>query len=141
MFILSLALYVATMCRTVFWWDTGELAANAGILGIPHRPGFPLYVIVAHLMTLTPFGDVFYRVNFLSAASAAVALAFLAYLWYELAAQQLRPRRRWEAIAPVTMSLLAMAGTYTLWMQAVRAEVYAPNLMLVTLLFGCVWGA
>ena len=68
-FILALVVYASTMCRTVFWWDSGELVANASILGIPHRPGFPLYVLVARVFGLPPLGDYFYRINFLSVFS------------------------------------------------------------------------
>lgn len=139
-FILALLLYVATMCRTVFWWDTGELAANARVLGIPHRPGFPLYVIVGRVFGLVPFGEYFYRINFVSALCASLALGFLAYVWHSLFTLLWRPRRWWELALAVVASCTALAGTYTLWMQAVRAEVYAPTLLAVTILLASALG-
>jgi hypothetical protein len=129
------------MCRTVYWWDTGELAANIKILGIAHRPGFPLYILLGRLFALAPFGDFFYRINFVSALTAATALAVLAYVWFETSMSILRSRQPWEAMISVALPLIAVAGTYTLWIQAVRAEVYAPTLLAVTLLWGCAWGA
>ncbi|MEW5700985.1 MAG: DUF2723 domain-containing protein [Candidatus Zixiibacteriota bacterium] len=140
-FILTLILYVATMCRTVFWWDSGELAANAKVLGIAHRPGFPLFILLGRLFALAPFGDLFYRVNFVSAITASTALAIFTYVWLELVVQILRPRRNWEALIAVVLPVAAIAGTYTLWIQAVRAEVYAPTLLAVALLWGTALGA
>lgn len=140
-FIVSLLLYVATMCRTVFWWDTGELAANAHVLGIPHRPGFPLYVLIGRVFSLSPFGDIFYRVNFLSAVSASAALGILAYVSYSLLALLWRTTRWWETALPVSVALTAIAGTYTLWMQAARAEVYAPTLLMWAFMIAILWGA
>lgn len=140
-FIVALLLYVATMCRTVFWWDTGELAANAHVLGIPHRPGFPLYVLIGRVFSLSPFGDIFYRVNFLSAVSASTALGILAYVFYSLLSQLWRTTRWWETAMPVGVALTAIAGTYTLWMQAARAEVYAPTLLMWSFLIAILWGA
>ena len=140
-FIVALLLYVATMCRTVFWWDTGELAANAHVLGIPHRPGFPLYVLVARVFSLSPFGDIFYRVNFLSAVSASAALGIFAFVWHGLLSQNWRTTRWWETIMPIIVSVTAIAGTYTLWMQAARAEVYAPTLLAWALMVAILFGA
>lgn len=136
-FVLALTLYVATMCRTVFWWDTGELAANANILGIAHRPGFPLYVVVGRLFCLIPFGDIFYRINFLSALTAAVALAVLAKTWLCIGLDRLGRLRVHDVIVAVALALMAVAGTYTYWMQAVRAEVYAPTLLILAIILAC----
>lgn len=140
-FIVSLLLYVATMCRTVFWWDTGELAANAHVLGIPHRPGFPLYVLIGRVFSLSPFGDIFYRVNFLSAVSASAALGVFAYVWHGLLSQFWRTTRWWETVMPIIVALTSIAGTYTLWMQAARAEVYAPTLLAWSLMIAILFGA
>ena len=140
-FIVSLLLYVATMCRTVFWWDTGELAANAHVLGIPHRPGFPLYVLVGRVFSLSPFGDIFYRVNFLSALCASVALGIFAYVWHGLLSHIWRTTRWWETVMPIVVALTAIAGTYTLWMQAARAEVYAPTLLAWAFMIAIMFGA
>jgi hypothetical protein len=129
------------MCRTVFWWDTGELAANAHVLGIPHRPGFPLYVLVGRVFSLSPFGDIFYRVNFLSALCASAALGIFAYVWHGLLSHIWRTTRWWETVMPIVVALTAIAGTYTLWMQAARAEVYAPTLLAWAFMIAIMFGA
>ncbi|HEY6332560.1 MAG TPA: DUF2723 domain-containing protein, partial [Blastocatellia bacterium] len=70
---LSLVVYLKTLAPTVTLVDSGELIVAARWLGVAHPPGFPLYVLLAHLATLLPFGNVAQRVNFASAFFAAIA--------------------------------------------------------------------
>jgi len=79
-FIISLATYSLTLAPTVTLVDSGELIVAARSLGVAHPPGFPLYVVLAHLATLIPVGSVAVRVNFASALFAALASAMLTLL-------------------------------------------------------------
>ena len=47
-----LAVYAAGACRTIYVGDSGELVAAVATLGIPHPPGYPLYVLLGKLWTL-----------------------------------------------------------------------------------------
>lgn len=76
-FLVSLALYSLTLAPTVTLVDSGELIVAARSLGVAHPPGFPLYLLLAHLATLAPFGGVAARVNFASAIFGALACAML----------------------------------------------------------------
>lgn len=76
-FTLSLAVYAATLAPTVTLVDSGELILAARSLGVAHPPGFPLYVLLAHLATLVPIGNIAVRVNFASAIFAALAASAL----------------------------------------------------------------
>lgn len=129
-FLFALILYGTTMCRTVFWWDSGELAANASILGIPHRPGFPLYILMARVLGMAPLGDFFYRVNFLSVLCAATAASLLTYTAIRLLLRYATVGR--SAIYSALLAASAFILTYTFWIQAVRAEVYALNALVIS---------
>ncbi|MFH1531750.1 MAG: DUF2723 domain-containing protein [Pseudomonadota bacterium] len=63
--------------RGIFWLDSSEFVACARGASIPHPPGTPGYMVLAHLATLLPLGSVAFRVNLLSALLGAGAAAAL----------------------------------------------------------------
>jgi hypothetical protein len=83
-FFASLFLYSWTLAPTVTLVDSGELIVAARSLGVAHPPGFPLYLMLAHLASLVPLGSVAVRVNFASALFAALASAMLTLVVAEL---------------------------------------------------------
>src|SRR5215210_8117244 len=75
-----LAVFVLTLAPTVTFWDAGEFIAAAKTLGIPHPPGTPLFVMIAHVWAmLLPIGEYAFRTNLLSAvlSAAGAGLFFL----------------------------------------------------------------
>src|SRR5436190_5939608 len=74
----SLAVYVRTACRTIYVGDSGELAAAVHVLGIPHPPGYPLYVLLGKLFcTVVRIGRPVWRINLFLAACSAIAVGCL----------------------------------------------------------------
>jgi hypothetical protein len=87
-FIISLALYTCTLAPTVTLVDSGELITAVQTLGVAHPPGFPLYLLIAHIATLFPIGSVAVRVNFASAFFAALAASMLTLVVAEMTLSQ-----------------------------------------------------
>src|SRR5215831_5375944 len=83
-FLVALLLYTLTLAPTVTLVDSGELILAAHGLGVAHPPGFPLWVMLAHLASLLPVGNVAARINFSSAFFAALACAMLSLVVAEL---------------------------------------------------------
>src|SRR6266567_3489299 len=83
-FLAALLLYSWALAPTVTPTDSGELIVVAQGLGIAHPPGVPLWVILAHLASLIPLGNVAVRVNFSSALFGALACAMLTLVVAEL---------------------------------------------------------
>src|SRR5262245_32161699 len=56
--VLVWALYALTLAPTTAFWDTSEYITTAHILGIPHPPGNPLFVVLARAweVLLSPLG-------------------------------------------------------------------------------------
>ncbi len=122
--LLPLVVYLRTLAPTVYGLDSAELTTAAYVLGIPHAPGAPLFVILGHLLTWLPVGDVGYRVNLLSALAAAAALPFLYAVHRRLGAGPL--------LALGTCWFLGF--TYYYWVTAVAAELYALQSLVLSVL-------
>ncbi len=70
--------YLLTLAPTVTFWDAGEFIAAAKTLGIPHPPGTPLFVMIAHVWAmLFPIGEYAFRTNLLSALLSALGSRLL----------------------------------------------------------------
>ena len=109
------ALYLATLCPTVFWYDSAEYATAAAVLGIPHPPGYPLYTLIGHVFTWLPVEPAV-AVNAMSAVFAAAAVGLSYGLLRELGAGRVG-----AAVGAATLG-----ASKLFWSQAVIAEVYTP---------------
>lgn len=83
-FVVALVLYGWTLAPTVTLVDSGELIVVARFLGVAHPPGFPLWVMLAHLASLVPLGNIALRINASSVLFAALASATLTLVVAEL---------------------------------------------------------
>ena len=68
--------YMITLAPTVPFWDAGEFIACSYILGIPHPPGTPLYILLGRVWSLIPLGTVAWRINAMSALPSALTIVF-----------------------------------------------------------------
>ncbi len=135
-FLFFFAVYTITLCPTVFWWDSGELIANIAVLGIPHRPSFPIYVLLGKLFSFLPFWSFALKVNFLSGLFASFSLAIFCKIFLK-SANLFFPemaKKRGLVLASGFFFLLVFGFTYSFWIQAVRAEVYSLNVLFFSLL-------
>ncbi|MGD2252138.1 MAG: DUF2723 domain-containing protein [Anaerolineales bacterium] len=129
----ALAVYCATLTPSLSRLspDGAELATVPYYLGLTHSPGYPLYTWIGKLFTFLPFGDVAHRLNLMSGAMAALSVGGV-----YLIAITILPIRlaSWVSRrAASSLAALLLAFSPTLWSQAVIAEVYAPNLAMITL--------
>jgi hypothetical protein len=126
--LVSAAVYLLTLTPTVPFWDSGEYIAVGYILGIPHPPGTPLYVLLARIATLIPIATIAERVNAMSAFAAAlsVLLTYLSALRLVRRAQggERQPWQEWVAIAAAAIGALMLAFSDTFWDNSIEAEVY-----------------
>ena len=129
-------LYTVTLSPTTAFWDTSEYIATGHILGIPHPPGNPLFVLMARTweLFLAPLGlSVATRINLFSAFMGSVAhgLWFLAVYHVLSFFSDDRRFRIVGAIAAVVVS----ATAFTVWNQSnVNEKVYTVSLMTIALL-------
>lgn len=130
------AIYAATLARTTAFWDTSEYIATAFIMGVPHPPGNPLFVVLARAWTvlLEPTGlSVAIRVNLFSAFMSAAAHVF----WFLVFHHILRyfSKDRQFRLVGAFVSVLVSATAFSVWNQSnVNEKVYTVSLFTIALL-------
>lgn len=131
LFLAVFAVYIYHMCPTMYARDSAELATAVRVLGIPHAPGYPTYVIFGKVFDLLPAGNPAYRANMAAAFFAATA-AGLCY-WIVLRLTRMRTAG--------LVAGLVLAFSAAFWKQAVAAEVFslAAMFLLAQILILVAW--
>lgn len=110
----SLAIYLATMAPSVVGLDSAELTTGAYTLGIVHPTGYPLFLLLARLALLLPFGNAAYRVSLISALFGALTVGLMALLARRLTG------KTWAS----WVAGLGLALAPSFWRMSLIAEVY-----------------
>jgi hypothetical protein len=136
LFSLFLLIYLFTLCPTVFWWDSGEFIANIAVLGIPHRPGFPIYVLLGKFFSFLPVFALAWKINFLSALFSAFSLLIFYFAFFEILGLFFPKiaQKKNQATVSASAFLLVLGFSYSFWIQSVRAEVYSLSILFFALL-------
>ena len=142
-FIISFIVYALTVQKSIPFWDCGEFVACAYILGVPHPPGTPLFMLIGRIFSMIPFvEDVSYRINYISVISSAVTAMFsylltVRIVGYFFGEEKDQPLNRLIAYVGGFAGGLFVAFSRTNWSNAVEAEVYglalATTVMIVWL--------
>ena len=138
----ALALYVVTLAPTTWFWDTSEYIATAHILGIPHPPGNPLFVVVGRawsiLLGLTGM-SVPVRINLFAAVTSAAATGFFFLTTHRVLRGWLEGDRdlgaAWARRLPLVgawAGALLASTAYTVWNQSnVNEKVYTLSMLVI----------
>ncbi len=120
--LLAFGVYLATMFPGLSSsGDAAKFAFVGRILGTPHEPGYPLYVLVSHLFSYLPLSTLAYRMNLLSAVLAALSVAVGYFLVRRLGGGRLA----------AFSAALAMGFGRAFWSKALYAKAYPLNGVLV----------
>jgi hypothetical protein len=126
-------LYLLTLAPSVAMWDTGEYMAATKVLGLPHPPGNPFFMLLGHAFATLPI-PVSYgaRINIMAALASALSAGF----WF-LITERIVSRwifERWQRLVVASLATLIGATAFTVWNQSVVNEkVYTVSLLFFTI--------
>lgn len=134
LFVFTLIVYMLTQARTMSFWDSGEYATCISILGVPHPPGNPFYILFGKAI-VSLLGGLFSHAV-IAAFLSGLTSAFAVMLTYLLTVQfaSMFKIKAWEAIFAGIIAALYTAFSFTFWMNAVEAEVYSGLVLFVNLI-------
>lgn len=139
-FLIAFIVYRLTVAPTFSFWDCGEFIACSYILGIPHPPGWPLFVVLGRVFSILPIAtDISLRINMISVITSALVALFgyltivrMIKLWY--AGDDFLGWKRVIAYMSGFIGGLFMAFSATHWGNAVEAEVLGLSMMIMTII-------
>ncbi|MBI3892653.1 MAG: DUF2723 domain-containing protein [Candidatus Wallbacteria bacterium] len=111
----ALAIYLLTVCRTIYWGDSSEFAVVCPMLDITHPTGYPFFTLLGKLFTLLPIGTIAFRVNLLGTVPAAVCVGLLFLV----------ARQAGLTAGSAAFGAGLMAVSKELWDQGTACEVYS----------------
>jgi len=134
--------YAMTVAPTLSYWDCGEFIACSYILGIPHPPGTPLYVLIGRVFSMLPISsDLAVRINYVSVVSSALAAGMAFFVMSRLIKDALvkgvESMEPWQGVLSLCGGIsgaLFLAFSSTHWNNAVEAEVYGASMFLILVL-------
>lgn len=129
---IAFGIYTFTLCPTVYWEDSAAFCAVHSLLGIPHSPGFPVYVVLGRLFTLLPVPGSALGSNLMSAFWGGLALALLYLLATEIFSRAKSRQSLFWFTSATSVFLFAFSTSF--WLQNIRAEVYTLNILFTLLL-------
>ncbi|MDD5687145.1 MAG: DUF2723 domain-containing protein [Elusimicrobia bacterium] len=144
-YLLSLGIYLITLCPTVYVGDSGEFATAAYTLGITHPPGYPLYVLLGKIFTfIIPYGNIAYRLNIMSAVFGALTCGIVYLVMKQLISSSSASLFRYPTIPQshnptflfACLPALFLAFSKTFWSQSVIAKggIYTLTSFFIVLL-------
>ncbi len=135
-------LYTAPRYQTGYG-DSEEVMTAAYVLGVPHAPGYPLYMILAHAFRYLPFGTIAFRFSVFSSLLGSLTVVFIYLSLVKVFRMMTREKEGiFSWLIPQVSALaasLSLAFSYAYWLYSIIPEVYCVSRFFASLLlFVCV---
>ena len=135
--VITTIMYLLTVAPTLLFWDCGERITASYIMGTPHPPGAPFYLLLGRIFTMIPFAeDIGLRVNLISSFASSISVLFLFLISVRLIRNWRGPAAEISDIYIIygssAIGALTFAFTYTFWHNAVESEAYALSMFFTS---------
>ncbi|HLG27083.1 MAG TPA: DUF2723 domain-containing protein, partial [Paenisporosarcina sp.] len=146
--IIPFLFYYLTLCPTVNFIDSGELATVASTLGIAHPTGYPLFTLLGWIFVHLPIGlRPIYQLNLMSAIFCTIGLFFFFRLLVLILnvfvndkqqihhhdKSQVERRSYFSTFIPAVTGTLILGLSEAYWSTALSVEVYSLHVILIAL--------
>ncbi|WP_312362261.1 DUF2723 domain-containing protein [Sphingobacterium sp.] len=144
--LVATCVYIATVEKTVSWWDCGEFIACAYKLEVAHQPGAPLFLLIQNIFSNLAFGNagkIAYWMNIGSAICSGLTVTFLFWTITAIAKKILREDKYallsncLQIFGAGIVGAMAFSFSDSFWYSAVESEVYAMSSLCTAVVF---WG-
>ena len=128
--LVAFLVYVITLAPSVSFWDSGEYITCSWVVGIPHPPGVPFFVLLGRVSTLlfSFIPSIAARVNLMCALAGTVTIGLVARL---IQRWSVRMNFKPWLYRPVSLAGSLMAAfSYTVWRNNNATETYAMAALL-----------
>jgi len=123
-FLASSLAYILTQAQTLSFWDCGEYITCSSILGIPHAPGNPFYIMLGRFFSIIGLNIPHaITVSWTSGLFSALGVMLIYLITVKLVSMFME--KPWLIITTGLIAAFYTAFSYTYWNNAVEAEVYA----------------
>ena len=127
-------LSLLTMNHTVGFIDSGELAAAAATLGVPHPTGYPLLMILGHVATVLLPGRDIMALNILNAILFGIGSGVMTLLFSRILRTSFGEEKEdWKVPVIAASAALLVAMTTVWWGQGTGFEAYGLHALLLPL--------
>ena len=131
----TLVVYYLTLARSLSFWDAGEYITCGSILGVPHPPGNPFYIVLSRFSAIVGMGlSHAFVINFLSAILSAFAVMFTYLISVKLVTMWIKPSEAYYAYIAGFIAAAYTAFSFTFWNNAIEAEVYSGLAFVINLI-------
>jgi len=130
--------YGLTISHGLSFWDCGEYIAASGVLGIPHPPGNPLFVLLGRVFILL-FGWIngpAFAVNLISAISSILCCVLIFEITVKILPRELDERIYFKQSLRNSLGFFAASISLfgdTFWFNAIEAEMYGISMLIIML--------
>jgi hypothetical protein len=141
--VISFCVYLTTMCHSVGFTDSGELATVICTLGIAHPTGYPFFTLLGKcwMMIPAPLEEIL-RLNIFAALLTAIAVGVFfktaliihrSALVFHVRSQKRKELNDHRFILASAIASLVLGFSTTFWSQSTNVEVYPLHLVLIVL--------
>ena len=131
-FLFTLIIYQMTNAKSTSFWDAGEYISSSSILGIPHPPGNPFYILLGRVFSIFNFGfDHAVMISFMVSLMGALGVVFTYLFTVQLISMW--KEEKFLVFTGGFIAAMLTAFSFTYWMNSVEAAVYAGMALIINM--------